>query len=86
MTLNNAIYLITQGGLPNQVIFKLNDDKTTYSVDCIYDSAKINGEYRSVTIHSDKTSFPKDSDLFISTREDKDVWFDVIISDEKKGE
>ena len=38
MTLNSAIYLMAQGVMPNQVIFKLNDDNTTYSVDCIYDS------------------------------------------------
>ena len=35
---------MTQGIMPNQVIFKLNDDNTTYSVDCIYDSIKVNGE------------------------------------------
>ena len=84
MTLNKAIYLMTQGVLPNQVIFKLNDDKTTYSVDCIYDSIKVNGEYTSMTIHSDKASFPTDTDLLISTRENEDVWFDVIIPDEEK--
>ena len=75
---------MTQGVLPNQVIFKLNDDKTTYSVDCIYDSIKVNGEYTSMTIHSDKASFPTDTDLLISTRENEDVWFDVIIQDEEK--
>lgn len=55
--------------MPNQVIFKLNDDNTTYSVDCIYDSIKVNGEDTSMTIHSDKASFPANTDLFISTRE-----------------
>ena len=84
MTLNKAVYLMTQGVLPNQVIFKLNDDKTTYSVDCIYDSVKVNGEDKSMTIHSDKVSSPKDTDLFISTRENENVWFDVIIPDKEK--
>ena len=37
-----------------------------------------------MTIHSDKASFPADTDLLISTRENKDVWFDVIIPDEEK--
>lgn len=84
MILNKAVWLMTQGVLPNQVIFKLNDDKITYSVDCIYDCIKANGEYTSMTIHSDKASFPKDTDLLVSTREDKDVLFDVIIPDEEK--
>ena len=84
MTLNRAIYLMTQGVMPNQVIFKLNDDNTTYSVDCIYDSIKVNGEDPSMTIHSDKASFPANTDVFISTRENEDVWFDVIIPDEEK--
>ena len=68
MTLNRAIYLMTQGVMPNQVIFKLNDDNTTYSVDCIYNSIKVNGEDTSMTIHSDKASFPADTDFLISTR------------------
>lgn len=84
MTLNSAIYLITQGVMPNQVIFKLNDDKTTYSVDCIYDSIKVNGEDTSMAIHSDKASFPIDTDLLISTRGDENVLFDVIIPDKEK--
>ena len=84
MTLNKAIYLMTQGVMPNQIIFKLNDDNTTYSVDCIYDSIKVNGGYTSMTIHSDKASYPKDTDLFLTIRGDKNVWFDVIIPDEEK--
>ena len=84
MTLNKAVYLMTQGVLPNQVIFKLNDDKTTYSVDCFYDSVKVNGEDTSMIIHSDKAAFPKDADLLLTARENENVWFDVIIPDEEK--
>ena len=82
MTLNSVIHLMMQSVLPNKVVFKLNDDKSSYSVDCIYDSIKVNGEDTSMTIHSDKASFPADTDLLISTRENEDVWFDVIIPDE----
>ena len=43
MTLNDAVYMISQGIVPNQIVFQLNDDKSSYSVDCIYDSIKVNG-------------------------------------------
>ena len=72
--------------LPNRIVFGLNDDRTTYSLNCIYNSIKVNGEYIEITIHSDKTSFPKDTDLFISIRGDEKVWFDVIIPDEEERE
>lgn len=84
MTLNKVIHLMTQGIVPNQIIFQLNDDKSSYSVDCIYDSVEVNGEDKSITIHSDKTSFPKDTDILVSTRENEKVWFDIIISDKEK--
>lgn len=86
MTLNSVIHLMMQSVLPNKVVFKLNDDKSSYSVDCIYDSVEVNGEDKSITIHSDKTSFPKDTDILMTTRENEKVWFDIIIPDEEKGE
>ena len=86
MTLNDAVYMISQGIVPNQIIFQLNDDKSSYSVDCIYDSVEVNGEDKSITIHSDKTSFPKDTDMLMTTRENEKVWFDIIIPDEEDEE
>lgn len=87
MTLNDAVELVSQGVVPNQIIFQLSEDKSTYSVDCIYDSIKVNGEYKKVIAHSDKVSFPKDVDLSISIRENEKVWFDIIIpNDEEEKE
>lgn len=82
MTLAKAVNMLSMGKLPNQIIFKLNDDKTTYSVDCVFDSIKENGEYKNVTLHSDKVSYPKDTDFYITTRDNENVWFDIIIPDE----
>lgn len=86
MTLNDVVYMISQGIVPNQIIFQLNDDKSSYSVDCIYDSVEINGEDKSITIHSDKVSFPKDTEILVSTRGNEKVWFDMIIPDEEDEE
>ena len=87
MTLNDTIELVSQGVVPNQIIFQLNEDKSTYSVDCMYDSIKVNGEYKKVISHSDKVSFPKDADLSVSTRGNEKVWFDIIIpNDEEEKE
>lgn len=82
MILNEAVALMTQDVLPNQIIFTLNDDKTTYSVDCFFNSVNINGECKSMMIHSDKASYPKYTELFVMTRENENVLFDVIIPDE----
>lgn len=84
MTLNDTIELVSQGVVPNQIIFQLNDDKSSYSVDCIYDSVKVNGEYANIIVHSDKVSFPKDTEILVSTRENEKVWFDIIIPDKEK--
>ena len=84
MKLKDAVELISQGVVPNQITFQLNEDKSTYSVDCIYDSIKVNGEYANIIVHSDKVSFPKDTEILVSTRENEKVWFDIIIPDKEK--
>lgn len=86
MTLKGAFALIEQDSFPNQIIFNLNDDKITYSVDCIFNSIKVNGEDRSVILHSDKTNFPKDTELLMVERDEEKIWFDIIIPDEEEKE
>lgn len=85
MTLNGALALIKQDSFPNQIIFNLNEDKTTYSIDCKFNSIKVNGEYKNVILHSDKTSFPKDVELLIVERDEEKIWFDIIVPDEKEN-
>lgn len=80
--LENAMELITKGVFPDQFVFKLNNDKKTYSADCTFNHINVNGEDKSVTFHSDKTSFPK-FDSFMSTNEDNNALFDIIIPDKE---
>lgn len=86
MTLNGALALIEQDSFPNQIIFNLNEDKITYSIDCIFNSIKVNGENRSIILHSDKTNFPKDVELHIVERNEEKIWFDIIVPDEEEKE
>lgn len=79
--LEKAIELIGKGVYPDQFIFNLNEDKKTYSADCIFNHVNVNGENKSVTFHSDKTSFPK-YDLFVTTSREDNVLFDIIIPNE----
>lgn len=76
--LENAIELIRKGVYPDQFVFNLNEDKKTYSADCTFNCINVNGENKSVTFHSDKTSFPK-YDLFMTASGEDNVLFDIII-------
>ena len=35
--------------------------------------------------HSDKASYPKNTDMFITTRGDKNVLYDIFIPDEEEN-
>lgn len=76
---------INKDTLPDQIIFQLNEDRKTYSLDCIFNSIKVDGEYRKMILHSDKASYPKYTDMFITMREDKNVLYDIIIPDEEEN-
>ena len=58
MTIENVCNLIENGIVPDQCIFKLNKDKSAYSLDCIFNCININGEDKSITVHFDKVSCP----------------------------
>lgn len=79
--LEKVIELVRKGVYPDQFVFNLNEDKKTYSADCTFNCINVDGENKSVTFHSDKTSFPK-YDLFMTTNKDENVLFDVIIPNE----
>lgn len=58
--------------------------KKTYSVDCVFNNIKVDGEYKSITIHSDKSVFPNSTELLVSKRDNENVLFDIIIPDEEE--
>ena len=76
---------IDKDTLPDQIIFQLNEDRKTYSLDCTFNSIKIDGEYRKIICHSDKASYPKYTDMFVTLRGDENVLYDIIIPDEKEN-
>ena len=82
--LEKAIELIGKGVYPDQFVFNLNEDKKTYSVDCIFNCINVNGENKSVTFHSDKTLFPK-YDLLMTTNREENVLFDFIVPSEDEA-
>lgn len=81
MNLNNAVWLSTDFDshtLPEKIIFTLNDDGTTYSVDC-YLKSRINDIIKDVIVHSDSTSYPKATELFPYKNNDKECFFSITI-------
>lgn len=82
MTLERAIRMFAKDFQPDKIIFNLNDDKTTYSIDCIFTCVNINGENKSMTLHSDKSSYPKDAIFLAYQRNGKYVLFDIIVPDD----
>lgn len=84
MDLENAIRLMLNGIMPSSVVFNLNNDKNTYSVDCVFNNVKVDGEYKNITIHSDKATFPSSTELLVSKRNGENALFDIIIPDEEE--
>lgn len=80
MTIENLCNLIENGIVPDQCIFKLNKDKSAYSLDCIFNCININGKDKSVTVHFDKASC-SDRNTFTS-----DKLFEIIIPDDEESE
>lgn len=82
MNLQKAITVfIDKDTLPDQIIFCLNDDKKTYSLNCLFSSIKVNEEYKKMIFHSDKASFPKYTDLYEFNIDDEKVLYNIIIPD-----
>lgn len=82
MTLGKAIKMFAKDFQPDKIVFNLNDDKTTYSVDCIFNCININGENKSMTLHSDKAFYPKDADFLACPRNGEYALFDIIVPDD----
>ena len=82
MTLERAIKMFAKDFQPDKIVFNLNDDKTTYSVDCIFNCININGENKSMTLHSDEASYPKDTNFLACQRNGEYVLFDIIVPDD----
>lgn len=73
---------IDKDTLPDQIIFQLNEDRKTYSLDCTFNSIKVNGEYRKMIYHSDKASYPQYTDLYEFDDGDKKALYQIIIPEE----